>query len=105
MNGHKAKSIRKRSTSRDSYQALKREHLAARRRQHPKALAERKRSPKDPVRPTWPATANQKRQSRPLIVIHPVRQAVLQSPYSLREVVRANLTGLDKHQIDAAVRA
>ena len=105
MNGRMAKQIRAHSSSREHYRALKREHLAAIRRQHPNALPERKHPPKEPARPSWPATANQRRQSRPLIMIHPVRQAVLQSPHFMREVVRANLIGLDKHQIDAAARA
>lgn len=42
--------------------------------QKPKAVAAREHKPKDPVKPTWPGTPNQRAQSRPMIVVHPRRQ-------------------------------
>ncbi len=42
--------------------------------QHPKFKAERKRKPARGHPPTWPRTKDQRKQSRPVIVLHPVKQ-------------------------------
>lgn len=42
--------------------------------QNPKFQAERKRKPARGHPPTWPSTDDQRKQSRPVIVLHPVKQ-------------------------------
>lgn len=42
--------------------------------QNPKFQAERKRKPTRGHPPTWPSTDDQRKQSRPVIVLHPVKQ-------------------------------
>lgn len=75
MNGKRARSFRKVTSSRADYQDLKdayrKSYLSS---QRPKPLSERKRKLKDPIKPTWPRTEDQKLQSRPLIVIRPLYQ-------------------------------
>ena len=44
--------------------------------QHPKLSAPRKRKRADAKPPSWPATKNQMAQSRPLIVINPLRHGI-----------------------------
>lgn len=43
------------------------------RSQNPKPLKLRKRKPQTSRKPSWPKSEDQKKQSRPLIVVHPVR--------------------------------
>lgn len=44
--------------------------------QHPKLKAERQRRVRRGHGPTWPGTDDQRKQSRPVIVLHPVRAAI-----------------------------
>lgn len=39
----------------------------------PKPLAERNHKPQEPIKATWPKSKDQRKQSRPVIVIRPVR--------------------------------
>ena len=75
MNGKRAKQIRSRTSSRKEYQAAKRAAvkaptLAA---QNPTPLPVRNHKPKAPIAATWPHTKDQHKQTRPIIVMHPVR--------------------------------
>lgn len=74
MNGKRAKAIRRHTTSRQHYLAAKDsfKHFVWAHAQQPKPLPERKRKPKQAIKATWPHSPDQKRQSRPVIVMRPV---------------------------------
>lgn len=55
------------------YREFKRAYLNKNTGQAPKPLITRKRKVKKPVPASWPRTGNQKAQSRPVIIINPVR--------------------------------
>lgn len=48
--------------------------------QHPKFKPERRRTPAFGSGPTWPRTKDQRKQSRPVIVVHPIRQLLIMLP-------------------------
>jgi hypothetical protein len=73
MNQKQAKKLRGISSSRMEYQEFKRAYLSKNTGQKPKPLATRKQKLKKSIPATWPRTDNQKAQSRPVIVIKPVR--------------------------------
>jgi ADP-heptose:LPS heptosyltransferase len=104
MNGKQARALRREALSgfasavskRKRYQALKREFLSEN-GQHAKPVKVRKHKPKAAIKATWPKTKDQKQQSRPMIVVHPIRQIVkLRKHYPTNELV-----GLAKHHLDA----
>lgn len=101
MNGKKARALRRSAFNRKHYQALKRE---AKRGdgQNPKPLPERRRKPMATAAPSWPRGANQRAQSRPLIVIHPVRALCPGSNTSIKAWHRKIAEGAPKWQIDRA---
>jgi hypothetical protein len=106
MNGKRARALRREAQKqsrkphqqRRIYQALKRE-AKAENGQHPKPIKVRGHAPKSPIKATWPKTNDQKQQSRPLIVVHPIRQYKKLRPKSMID----HLIGLPKWQLDAAV--
>lgn len=73
MNGRKARELRREAGgNRSVYQVFKAaEHEDQ--GQHPKFKAERRRKPRQAHPPTWPSTKDQRKQSRPLIVIRPLK--------------------------------
>lgn len=101
MNGKITRALRKLSNNRAEYQALKR-FAHADQGQNPKRLVTRKHKQKAPAKPSWPATADQRQQSRPLIVLHPWRQF---SPTSkiARRAFRAACNFKPKWMLDRAV--
>lgn len=66
--------------------------------QNPKPLRERRRKPKAAIKPTWPNTADQRKQSRPLIVARPVRRL---TKGRFTPVTTAGAV-TEKHKLDAA---
>ena len=88
------------SSNRKDYQVLKRAWTSDR-GQHPKAVALRTRKPKAPARPTWPATKDQRHQTRPVIVLHPVRQLGVNRNESARQRLRKFLGNTSKCVLDA----
>lgn len=103
MNGKTARALRKVSTNRSEYQALKR-FAHADQGQHPKPLITRFRRSAGPAKPTWPATANQKRQSRPMIVLRPAQQFdELAVHKDAKHAFRAACHSLPKCELDRIV--
>lgn len=111
MRGKEAKRLRRASLeigrSRAAYRRLKRARQTG---QHPKPLVVRVRKPKEAIKPTWPATPNQRAQSRPVILLQPLRllKAKLietSSSWTQRDESEVTRTGwLPKHDIDSMVR-
>ena len=60
------------------------------------------RKAKEPIEPTWPRTEDQKRQSRPMIVVHPVRRLVWRDKPRREAKIRAAAYGIPKWALDAA---
>lgn len=103
MNGRKARQLRREAGGfRRAYKALKvAEHEDQ--GQRPKFKAERRR--RTPARhgPSWPATRDQRKQSRPLIVIRPLKHL---SGHHTPDQAVAHLCGtLPKCAVDWAVLA
>jgi hypothetical protein len=79
MNGKKARALRKQATNPTEYKSLKRATGAqalTNAAQAPKLATARVYIPKHPHGPTWPGTPNQRMQSRPVIVMRPIRAMV-----------------------------
>ena len=85
------KALRKLSKNRADYQKLKRSRHTEQ-GQHPVALAERTRRPKKAIKPTWPGSDDQRKQSRPIIVLHPLRSIARRMESKLY-----NLRGVGEH--------
>jgi hypothetical protein len=73
--------------------------------QCPKFAKERKPSARVYQSPSWPHTANQIRQSRPVIIMRPVKQVVGKSESPTAREYRQDTYGLPKHELDAMARA
>jgi hypothetical protein len=76
MNAKKAKSMRSQCTDRKTYKHLKKVNSAqalTNASQAPKPINVRAHKQKDLIPATWPRTPDQRKQSRPLIVLRPVR--------------------------------
>lgn len=99
MNGKKARALRKMAPNRLLYRAMKRAATSDR-GQNPKFATPRKRKPKDPIAPTWPRTEDQKAQSRPLVLVHPLRHIDPLSPAKARS--RRAFRFMHKHKCDTA---
>mgnify|MGYP000532317634 CR=1 FL=1 len=102
MNGRKARELRRQAVNRREYQVLKSEAHRDQ-GQRPKFEAERRR--RTPARhgPSWPATMDQRKQSRPLIVIRPLKHLTGHHP---PDKGVAHLCGrLSKCAVDWAVLA
>lgn len=110
--------IRKRTTRRTnvSKKSAHRVAVAAKQRPAPapQFASERKHNRAPVAKPTWPATDNQRKQSRPLICERPMRAIALHMLLSnepgkdgLRSLTSAqrgelrNLVGAPKHHLDA----
>lgn len=106
MNGKMAKRIRSVSVSHAAYRKLKRAYTADRaaQAQCSKPLVIRSRRRSYISRPTWPATLDQCGQSRPLIILRPVRQ-ILSWYRSGKDklCINTRLAGLPKCVLDARV--
>lgn len=102
MNGRKARALRRQAGSRREYQALKWE-AHRNQGQRPKFDAERKRRPAPRVPPSWPGTKDQRKQSRPMIVIRPIKH--LDPPRRDIRGVRRMCGTLPKWAVDWAVLA
>lgn len=101
MNGKKARALRKTAGDRKTYRALKRATKNDQ-GQHPKPLVARVRKPKRPIKATWPATLDQMRQQRPMIVLHPARQLGAGKNEKRKHEFRVACNALPKHECDAA---
>ena len=107
MNGKRAKALRRATTDRTSYRIAKREHTHSNTGQAPRSVKARATKKASPIPPTWPRTANQLAQSRPVIVIKPVRalrKELHQLPmfgWQRRDLVR-NAGAAPKHLLDDA---
>lgn len=104
MNGRKARQLRREAISRNHRRRLKREAHADQ-GQHPKFKPERRRRNAVGHGPTWPSTDDQRKQSRPLIVIQPVKQMCAAAPFEDREQLRRMGSVMPKHYLDAAAVA
>lgn len=104
MNGRKARELRRQAISKNHHRRLKREAHADQ-GQHPKFAPERRRKPSAGSGPTWPRTKDQRKQSRPLIVVHPIRQmcAGLTDHDTIRRL--RGLGWAPKHRLDAGAVA
>ena len=116
MSGKKCKSLRAQSSGKNSYKHLKKVCSAQARTdasQCPKATKLRAHKRKKATNATWPASIDQVRQSRPLIVLRPVRalaRAMLASNPTDERGTRylsqtqfealARVLNAPKHQID-----
>ncbi len=110
MNGKKAKLLRRAQGDRRRLTESDRQILQAsleRQRAHlargPKPLPERRRKRQAARRPTWPRSKDQRAQSRPLIVLRPLRAlglALLASNPRNDDGAR-HLTWLQARQLDA----
>lgn len=71
----------------------------------PKPLRERKHLSRWAVKPTWPATADQRKQSRPVIVMRPVRLACMRASSHPVVQYRIRMLGarLPKHTLDSGL--
>lgn len=105
MNGKQAKRLTA-GLSKSLGKAVKRAYVKGRvsAAQQPKPLKVRRRVEAGPSRPTWPATGDQIRQSRPLIIVKPVRRLLEQTPEIQRASVRQDCIGESKHVLDGAAR-
>lgn len=120
MNGKKCKILRAQCCNRKSYQHLKKSVSAQARTdaaQAPTPVKLRTHKRKPAIKPTWPDTFNQHTQSRPLIVMRPIRalvRAVIEmtpaNPMTgERHISRSDLemvawiSTMPKHAIDARV--
>ncbi|MEN6540879.1 MAG: hypothetical protein ABFC67_14825 [Mizugakiibacter sp.] len=112
MNGRKAKLIRRFALSERkvgmSHRRWYRRLKAAYTRgpiQEPKPLLERRRNPKAAIKPTWPSTADQRKQSRPVIMLRPVKR-LLEGQYHPVTVYSFRRAGdvMPKHELDAAAK-
>lgn len=101
MNGKKARALRKTSRTRKQYQANKRASMADN-GQHPKFAVERKRTPKPAAQPTWPATKNQRAQSRPVTLIRPMRHIGFMA-HKRKGQLRIAINGRPKWAVDSLV--
>ena len=101
MNGKKSRALRAIAGSSRDYQALKRAESADQ-GQRPKLLAARWRKPKLAIKATWPATADQRAQQRPLIVLHPARQLGFEKGNERQQELRDACNALPKWMCDAA---
>ena len=107
MNGKKARALRKilgivphkKSAARSAYKAAKRHHDNG---QHPKFAEPRALKQKAAVTPSWPKTLDQKRQSRPLIVLHPVRQMCAGKSERRKAEIRRAFNNIPKFALDEA---
>ena len=104
MNGRKARELRREAISKNDHRRLKRKAHADQ-GQHPKFKPERRRRNHVGHAPTWPATDDQRAQSRPLIVVHPIRQmcAGLNDHDTIRRL--RGLGWAPKHRLDAGAVA
>lgn len=71
-----------------------RNHIATAASQNPKFPKERRHKRKDLIKPTWPATPDQHKQGRPLILMHPTSH--MSKAWRHLEDVRA----MPKHALD-----
>lgn len=76
MNGKQAKRLRRIAKSEKEYKELKRVLVRGIKPTTAKIKPERKHKRKEAIPPTWPKTDDQKVQSRPLIVLKPVRHII-----------------------------
>lgn len=102
MNQKKAKSLRSQCSNRKSYRRMKK-LLSAQAKtnasQNPTPINERKHKEKPLIDSTWPHTRDQNRQSRPVIVLRPVRALMkknTKTPWNIPEAVGC----LPKHVLD-----
>lgn len=108
MNGKKARALRKilgvvpHQKSADTSRAYKAAKRSSDNGQHPKFAEPRARKQKAAIPPTWPKTLDQKRQSRPLIVLHPVRQMCAGKSKQRKAEIRAALNRIPKFALDDA---
>jgi hypothetical protein len=105
MNGKRARILRAiAGDDRKAYRDLKHAYTQEN-GQHPKLTAERNRKPKQAIQPTWPATPNQRKQSRPEIVVKPARVLIshLVKPSEQRkQEIRRAMSVMPKWQCDMA---
>lgn len=108
MNGRQAKATRRMSINSGFTKRQVRRILRAHKtRQNPKPLHERRHVAAAPRRATWPRTPDQKDQSRPVIVLKPVR-AMLDNPNlhpKTARRIRSAGNWMPKHMLDAGVVA
>lgn len=106
MNGRRSKELRRRALTLRQYKAMKRAHTRGG-SQNPKPLADSTRKAKPLIKATWPRTPDQKGQSRPVIVLKPVR-AMLDNPHlhpKTARRIRSAGNWMPKHMLDAGVVA
>ena len=107
MNGKKARALRRihdgvpTDADRLIYARHGRRH-AAMAAVAPKPLEVRARKPKKPIAPTWPRTDDQRAQSRPVIVVRPVRAMCVGKTNERKAEIRMACQGEPKHVLDAA---
>ena len=105
MNGRQAKATRRMAINSGFTKRQARLILRAHKRkasQNPKPMQERRHVAAGPRRATWPHTPDQKRQSRPVIVMGPVRAMLRDTEHPrTRRRIRAAGNWMPKHMLDA----
>lgn len=103
MNGKRSRELRRRALTLRQYKAMKRAHTRGN-SQNPKPLHERTHKAKPPIKATWPRTPDQKGQSRPVIVMGPVRAMLEDTEHPrTRRRIRSAGNWMPKHMLDAGV--